>query len=195
MTLIEILVAISIFSLVIVVTLLTFTIAAGYQRKLRNMREVGNAARLTLEKISRAVEYADREEGGYYGYRIINPEKLEIYYRGDNQDCTRTYSYKADEEISPTLKIGRIAFSDSCASDPGEQMVTSENVDVRDLTFSEEGGEPTRANLGRGELAEPPLLKVRIRAESSKFNRRGSKAEIELETEVTLHNLIYLADI
>ena len=188
MTLIELLVAIAVFSIVILIFLLTFVSATTAQRKLRNMREVNEAARFVMEKISRDVEYANGSKDGAFGYSLATSgDGIFIYNTLDNGTiCTKHYYLSGSSD-----KNKAVWFGNNCWSNPSDVAltdITGKKVYVKTLKFSQD----SRLDLN----ATPPtkdLLTVQIEALSAEaLNRRGAGANISLTSRATMRSLDFL---
>lgn len=201
-TLLELLVAVSIFSGVIVLVVSSFAFAASYQRRVRINREVSQAARYSIDTISRDVMFSwngpikvnASEDVTYQGESVYNFAVLSgrgqsvaaksgsvLVLRDSNNSTKRFYLANGrlamdvrvpGNESQKELGIGRWE---------GPYFLTNENVEVTELSFR--GVHNTKsANL-------MPSLEIRIDLKNSEdFFGNEIKIRITPRTSVSIRN-------
>ena len=133
-TLIEIVIAVLLFSTVMIITTVAFTNTIGTRSKVEVIRDTAQTARLGMEEIARNVRMANG------GYNSGTGEKLanSIVISGTELDPILTlirYDLKTKQNV---FKIYRYCTDKQsiCETFSGQQRITTENIRISNLSFT-----------------------------------------------------------
>jgi len=202
-TLLELLVAVSIFSGVIVLVVSSFAFATSYQRRVRVNREVSQAARYTIDSISRdtmlswngPIKIGENTDVKYQGDSIYNfaifnsgimtentDEKGNNLVVRDPNNKTKRY-YLLENRLAMRIRLPENEFQEVNGlgrwSEP--YFLTNENIKITELTFI--------ADYNTKTAKKAPNLEIIIKLENSdKFFRDEMYINMSPRTTVSIRN-------
>lgn len=204
-TLLELLVAVSIFSVVLVLVVSSFAFATRYQRRVRINREVSQAARYSIDTISREVmlswngplkntrDFIKTDNGEQvYNFAVLDSKNSSLVSPSGGVLVVRD----ADNHLKKYFLTGsgRLAMSVRVPKDPieesellgdwkGPYFLTNENINVTKLNFSVEGLHNTKSTK------EMPRLRIEIKlGNSNEFFRDEIQIDMSPRTTVSIRN-------
>lgn len=128
-TLIEIMVATTIFAIAIVMVTASFGMANKWQKQVKANREIIEAGRFAMEKISRDVRTAKKTENNNSVLRITNQDDSVIIYSVDNP-VSKILSYQQCSpdlvtctNASPLIDSTKVFVENNSETDPNQWFV------------------------------------------------------------------------
>lgn len=169
-TLIEILVAISIFAIVMTLSLGAFLNISDIQKKTESFRVVNDSLNFIMEAMVREIK-----EG--YNYKCENGTCNSFSFTMGTAGVAEEITYARIEDSGNgrgniTRKQGELA---------DEQRITPNSLDIQDLTFTTRGDDPGPADTTQ------PLVTINLSAESGKKDKL--KSQLNLQTTVSQRRL------
>lgn len=209
-TLLELLVAVSIFSVVLVLVVSSFAFATRYQRRVRINREVSQAARYSIDTISREVmlswngplkntrDFIKTGDGEQvYNFAVLNSKNSSIVESTggvlvvrDADNHLKKYfltepGNNKPRRLAMLVRVPKTPTEESelLGNWEGPYFLTNENINVTKLNFIVEGFHNTKSTK------EMPRLKIEIElGNSNELFRDEIQIDMSPRTTVSIRN-------
>lgn len=127
-TLIEIMVATTIFAIAIVMVTASFGMANKWQKQVKANREIAEAGRFAMEKISRDARTAKKTENNNSVLRITNQDDSIIIYSVDPVNKTLSYQQCSSDlttctNASPLIDSTKVSVENNSETDSNQWFV------------------------------------------------------------------------